>query len=536
MHPFVGIAVQMCQLMLLFVLLLSLGCDQDGPFPALIVPDETADSSTLPVSQSEGQGTSDGEPSATPNPTALPVSQTSGQRAGIDEFTTDGGVPLASLSNKVQQVVPAVVRVNTDTRSGSGVIAQTQGNIGYVVTNHHVVQGANWIQVTEGDNTAYQAQVLGEDAVRDLAVLKICCGSFQPAHFGDVGGLEPGMEVMVIGYPRDLPGSATITRGIVSAIRFNTALQTQVIQTDAATNPGNSGGPIVSLSGEVLGVITLKYMDAEGLGFAVPGDVVLRQLPALWASEQSPPPVPSLVPVTTSDPDDDELTRRIEEAIQELVPTPMPALSPAPKPTPAPRPTPAPVATPTSPPPTIAPTPHPCELARIPPLDELELEYGWFMLGDPYTNSVSTDFREVLARLFPEITAAYILEFIDDPLRYASFHDYLQKVGYQGANRGIRADFQRLRRSGVLPRVDESSVEYLHYLQESGVCNWARMTVFADDQLMWLLAVVYAQSGVSPSMGDAVARITSQDIQKFRDRDPTTPLIYFILEMDDAAN
>ena len=124
---------------LLFVLLLlSLGCDQNRPFPSLTAPTETIDSATLPVSQTNGQGTI------------------------IDEFTSDDGVPLASLSSKVQQVVPAVIRINTDSGSGSGAIAQTQGNIGYIVTNHHVVQGATWIQVKVRDGAAYQAEILGE--------------------------------------------------------------------------------------------------------------------------------------------------------------------------------------------------------------------------------------------------------------------------------------------------------------------------------------------------------------------------------------
>lgn len=146
------------------------------------------------------------------------------------------------------------------------------------------------------------------------------------------------------------------------------------------------------------------------------------------------------------------------------------------------------------------------------------------MLTDPYTNSVNTEYREVLARLFPKIAAAYIIEFIDDPLRYASFRDYLQKVGYHYGN--IRADFRTLRRSGGLAYDDEWPVG----------CQWARLVVFANDELMTLLAVVYARSGVSPFMRDAVTRITMQDIQKFRDRDPSAFLIYFILEMDDEAN
>ena len=74
--------------------------------------------------------------------------------------------------------------------------------------------------------------------MRDLAVLKICCGGFPTAQFGDVVGLEPATEVLVVGYPHGIPGPATITRGIVSAVRFNTTLRSQVIQTDAATKPG----------------------------------------------------------------------------------------------------------------------------------------------------------------------------------------------------------------------------------------------------------------------------------------------------------
>ena len=342
------------------------------------------------------------------------------------------------------------------------------------------------------------------------------------------------MESVVFGYPHNIAGSATITRGIVSAIRFNTTLQSQVIQTDAATNPGNSGGPIVSLGGEVLGIMTFKYMDAEGLGFAVPSDVVLRHLPSLWASEQPPPSVPSVVPLTTSTPDDEELTRRIEEAIQELVPTPTPASFPAPQPTQSIRPTASPAATPVPLPPTVMPTWDACALAEIPPPDELQLTYTRFMAADPYTNSVNSEFRGTLSRLFPEIGASYILEFIDHPLKYASFRDYLGRVGYQpGLDSNIKADFQTLRRSGVLPNIDEPFIEYF---QQSDPCTLARILVFDNDELMILLAVAYAKSDLSPLFWDGATRITIQDIQKFRDRDPTTPLIYFILEMDEYSD
>ena len=469
-------------------------------------------------------------------PQSLPVAQSGGQAAGTHEFTADGGLPHASLNTMLQQAIPAVVRINIDISSGSGVIIQTQGTAGYIVTNHHVVQGAGWIEATVGDSRVYQAELLGEDAGRDLAVLKMCCGGFPTARFGDIVGLMPATEVVVIGYPHGIPGPATITQGIVSAIRFNTTLQSQVIQTDAAMNPGNSGGPILSLGGEVLGIITFKFMDSEGLGFAIPSNVVFQELPSLWASEQPPLTTPALAPITTSNPDDAMLEARIQEAIQELMPTPAPTAVPAPQSTPASGPAPRVAATSTPLPVIPAPTLHPCSLAYIPPIAELEVEYTRFMATDPYTNSVSTDFREILARQFPEIAASYILEFIRGPLKYASFRGYLGKVGYQpGFENNLRSEFQTLRGRGVLPNADESLDTYNQRLA-SDPCTPARSRVFAEDEIMTLLAVEIARSGYSPLASKAMVEITTRDIYGFRDRDAATPLIYFILEMDDSGN
>ena len=230
----------------------------------------------------------------------------------------------------IERVRPSVVRINTDKISGSGVIVQTQGSTGYVVTNHHVIEDAALIRVTVGDSVVYDGQLLGTDDVRDLAVLTICCGGFQPASFGDVKGLEPTTEVLIVGYPRDIVGPATVTKGIVSAVRFDVGLQAEVIQTDAAINPGNSGGPMVSLGGEVLGINTFKIIDSEGLGFAVSSDVVLRELPSLWASAPVAPPIPAAVTLDTpapmqtavpaTTPGDDELEARVERIIREMVP------------------------------------------------------------------------------------------------------------------------------------------------------------------------------------------------------------------------
>ena len=182
-----------------------------------------------------------------------------------------------------------MVRIQTSSGSGSGVIFETQGRTGYVVTNHHVVEGEVQVSVIVNDSTTYRGSVLGTDSVRDLAVLSICCGSFQALPFGNAANLQPGGEVVAIGYALGLPGEATVTRGIVSAVRYDSAYRSDVIQTDAAINPGNSGGPMLSLSGEILGINTFRYDESqsgrptEGLGFAISGTTVQQQIPTLLA-------------------------------------------------------------------------------------------------------------------------------------------------------------------------------------------------------------------------------------------------------------
>ena len=148
------------------------------------------------------------------------------------------------------------------------------------------------------DSAAYQGTVLGSDPVRDLAVVSICCGAFHSLSFGDVSRLGPGDSVFTLGYPIHLPGSATLTNGIVSAIRYDPVYQSDVIQTDAAINPGNSGGPMLSVAGEILGIITFKYadIDLEGLGFAISSNTVQQRIPALRTSA----PKPTLAPTQAS--------------------------------------------------------------------------------------------------------------------------------------------------------------------------------------------------------------------------------------------
>lgn len=209
-------------------------------------------------------------PSPTPNltPTATPFS------------------PLPSITEVVEAVKPAVASVVVGTVSyniflqpvpeahaGSGVIIDDRG---YIVTNNHVVGGAESITVTLPDGRTFDATLVGTDPLTDLAVIKIEGDNLPTAAFGDSTELRVGDWVVAIGNALALPGGPTVTVGVVSALGRTIQEQSgvtlyDVIQTDAAINPGNSGGPLVNLQGEVVGINTAKItaVEVSGVGFAV---------------------------------------------------------------------------------------------------------------------------------------------------------------------------------------------------------------------------------------------------------------------------
>ncbi len=205
----------------------------------------------------------------------------------------------------VKRARPAVVRIETRTGSGSGAIFETQGQTAYVITNQHVVEGASEVNVTVNDSSTYRGTVLGTDSVRDLAVVRICCGSFRKLAFGDASRLEPGDEVVAIGYALGLSGQATITRGIVSAIRYEREYLSDVIQTDAAINPGNSGGPMLSMTGQILGINTFGYDETDsgrsvqGVNFAISETTVQARIPVLKTAQAATTPTPTRRPQPT---------------------------------------------------------------------------------------------------------------------------------------------------------------------------------------------------------------------------------------------
>lgn len=171
---------------------------------------------------------------------------------------------------------------NVESGSGSGVIFQKNGDFAYIVTNNHVVEGASKLEVSLYNGQKTTAQIVGTDALTDLAVLKIDAKYVSTtAQFGDSSSLRPGDPVYAIGNPLGLDLSRTVTQGIVSAINRPISVstsagdwETNVIQTDAAINPGNSGGALINPEGLVVGINSLKISESgvEGLGFAIPSD------------------------------------------------------------------------------------------------------------------------------------------------------------------------------------------------------------------------------------------------------------------------
>ncbi|WP_084362159.1 S1C family serine protease [Robertmurraya korlensis] len=169
--------------------------------------------------------------------------------------------------------------------SGSGVIFKVTGNEAYIVTNNHVIEGASEIEVSLYNGEKASAQLIGADALTDLAVLKINSTDVEGTlEFGDSSTLRAGEEVLAIGNPLGLEFSRTVTQGIVSATERTIAVTTSagewelnVIQTDAAINPGNSGGALLNSSGQVIGINSLKISEdgVEGLGFAIPSNDVV---------------------------------------------------------------------------------------------------------------------------------------------------------------------------------------------------------------------------------------------------------------------
>lgn len=195
---------------------------------------------------------------------------------------SDSVSPVVPIAKKVS---PSIVAISLKTRTrdffgriyegqgtGSGIIIDRQGHI---VTNNHVVEGANDIIIILHDGKELEATLVGRDPQTDLAVLKVNPANLIAADLGDSSKLEVGELAVAIGSPMGTEYAGSVTSGIISGLNRKVSVgdnSIKLIQTDAAINPGNSGGALVNSEGKVIGINTIKFADTkvEGMGFAIP--------------------------------------------------------------------------------------------------------------------------------------------------------------------------------------------------------------------------------------------------------------------------
>jgi 2-alkenal reductase len=275
------------------------GCTVLGPTARLLEAPAQAAFDALSANRAAIQTVAE---TVTPVPVELqeqPRNTTIAIPAGAD-------VETAIYEAVYEKVNPSVVYIENRTRmslrnspgndlivpesSGSGFVWNDQG---YIVTNNHVVSGADILEVTFADGIALPAEVIASDPDSDLAVIKVDSGlvTLAPVELGDIADIKVGSRAIAIGNPFGMVG--TMTTGIVSAIGRSLASNPdvatsfsipQVIQTDAAMNPGNSGGPLLNEAGQVIGVnfqIRSQTGISSGVGFAIPVNIVQRVVPAL---------------------------------------------------------------------------------------------------------------------------------------------------------------------------------------------------------------------------------------------------------------
>ena len=228
-------------------------------------------------------------PTATPMP-AAPANELEAQVVAVYDRYAPSVVNITSRSYTYDYFMRAVPQEGT----GSGFVYDTDGHI---VTNYHVVAGAETVSVTLADGEVYEAEVVGTDSSSDLAVLRIEAPSLPaPVPVGSSTQLRVGQFVVAIGNPFGL--ERTLTVGVISSLGRviespNGRFIGEAIQTDAAINPGNSGGPLLNLAGEVIGVnsqIISGSGSSAGIGFAVSASTMARVVPALISDGRYPHP------------------------------------------------------------------------------------------------------------------------------------------------------------------------------------------------------------------------------------------------------
>ncbi len=255
------------------LLAVSIGGTSDDAAPRAAVATATAAATATPT----------GQPAATAEGPTTPTS------------ILEHAAALPDLPDLVERVMPSIVQIRVGRLgTGSGIVIDRSGHI---LTNRHVVEGATRLVVELRDGTTATAEVIGMDAGNDLAVIRVDlpAESLTPAVFGDSGAVRVGEPVFAIGNPFGL--GFTVTSGIISGLGRESDGEPGghsirgVLQSDAAVNPGNSGGPLFNASGQVVGINTaLENPYGQrvfvGVGYAVPSNAALRFIPRMIAGEE----------------------------------------------------------------------------------------------------------------------------------------------------------------------------------------------------------------------------------------------------------
>ncbi|MEO1403267.1 MAG: trypsin-like peptidase domain-containing protein [Cyanobacteria bacterium J06635_1] len=213
-------------------------------------------------------------------PTVQRVQARSVAQAPTSTPVSPSGPPPNFIAAAADRTGPAVVRIDSNRSgnldrqgTGSGFIIDDNGTI---LTNAHVVEGVDAVSVTLSDGRSFTGEVIGQDELTDVAVVKVEASNLPTVTIGDSASLRPGEWAIAIGNPLGLDN--TVTAGIISGTGRSSGVigspnqRVRFIQTDAAINPGNSGGPLLNQAGEVIGINTAIIGRAQGLGFAIPID------------------------------------------------------------------------------------------------------------------------------------------------------------------------------------------------------------------------------------------------------------------------
>jgi serine protease Do len=217
-----------------------------------------------------------------------------GQTVNVDVVSQ-----VTQAVDRVSEAVVGVINIQTsgfwdetaeegEAGTGSGVIYKKEGGQAFVVTNHHVIEGATSVEISLEDGSRVPAEILGSDIFTDLAVLAVDGKAINViAEFGNSESVRPGEPVIAIGNPLGLQFSGSVTQGIISGTERtipqdfdqdgHVDWQAEVLQTDAAINPGNSGGALVNIQGQVIGINSMKIAQeaVEGIGLSIPTSIAI---------------------------------------------------------------------------------------------------------------------------------------------------------------------------------------------------------------------------------------------------------------------